>query len=62
MKQRATCHPDRLVEARGLCRACYAKAWRRGLLSGFAKCQPTSDRRAYWREKKRMARLTSHSH
>ena len=31
----ATCHPDRPVNARGLCDSCYETHWKRGTLSQF---------------------------
>ena len=53
----ATCHTDRPVEARGLCQACYMRAWRLGLLAGFQRHEPNAqDRRAYWRAWKRQKR------
>lgn len=53
MQQQANCHPDRPVEARGLCHTCYERARKRGLLAGFPRRAAIEDRRLYWRQKKR---------
>lgn len=36
-RRAATCHPDRPVEARGLCRPCYSKAWSEGTLAAHPR-------------------------
>ena len=35
----ASCHPERLVFARGACRACYQAAWERGTHIDFPAAQ-----------------------
>jgi hypothetical protein len=34
-RSKATCHPDRPVDARGLCTSCYELHWRKGTLGQF---------------------------
>lgn len=53
MRNTASCHPDRAVEGRGLCKRCYQEAWAWGRLDDYPL--RTIDReklRAKWRKAK----------
>ena len=45
MVRAATCHPDRSLCGRGLCRPCYVKAWANGTLPPKRHRPPTPSRR-----------------
>lgn len=40
MRSRATCHPDRPVNGRGLCKTCYERHRRVGTLEGLERRRP----------------------
>ncbi len=54
----ASCHPDRLLIARGLCRSCYNKHWHQGDVAQFAhtmigkkKVPQSFSRKSRWERK-----------